>query len=76
MFDERRRKRRGERDDTNYITGGLTVEKLSPDELKISWSRMAWTSNDWIGMFRPHSVTPALCIAKFTVKGIECKQRK
>ena len=47
------------------------MEKPNPDELKISWSKMAWTANDWIGMFRPHHVGPALCIAKFTVKGIE-----
>ena len=60
---------KGRRCSTNSSIGGLTVEKLSPDELKISWSKMVWTPNDWIGMFRPHSVAPALHIARFTVKG-------
>ena len=55
----------------NYVIGGLIViEALSSDEARISWSKMAWTANDWIGLFRPHSVAPALHIAKFTVKGI------
>ena len=60
---------KGRRCNTNSDIGGLVVDKLSPDELKISWLKMAWTANDWIGMFRPHSVAPALHIARFTVKG-------
>ena len=54
-------------------TGGLVVEKMGGDEMKITWQKIGWSSSDWIGMFRPYTLDAELYIAKFNVKGMRSK---
>ena len=49
------------------------MEKKGADEMKITWQKIGWSSFDWIGMFRPHTLDAELYIAKFNVKGMRRK---